>query len=143
MTDSSSAASKDETCPSGFDIHTKIDFLADLPLYYDEKPYYLHASDSAGDYLDQIKITNVRWDTQPVVVHSMRDNTDISLENNGFAYVRSESKYLPYAGMGLETVQDYRRESEDLLRSMFDAELVRCYDFKVRANWSLMSSDSR
>src|SRR4051812_42541708 len=63
-------------------IQTTIEFLADLPLYEEEKPYYLHASASAGDRLNDIKITNIEWDTREVTVYSMRDKANISLETN-------------------------------------------------------------
>lgn len=70
--------------PTGLDIETVIDFLADLPAYEDEKPYYLHASDSAGERLDEVKITNVECDKRPVTVHSMRDEAGIGLEESSF-----------------------------------------------------------
>ncbi|KAI8304279.1 hypothetical protein K4K61_006267 [Colletotrichum sp. SAR11_59] len=117
-----------------FDIRTQADFLADLPIYEDEKPYYLHASDAAGDRLDQVKITNVQWDTRPVTVRSMRDNPDIGLNKSGFTFWKHKSNYLPHQGMSEEMVSKYRTEGEDLLRSAFNAELVRCYDFKMRKN---------
>ncbi|KAK1716543.1 hypothetical protein BDP67DRAFT_274080 [Colletotrichum lupini] len=116
------------------EIQTRADFLADLPIYEDEKPYYLHASDSASDRLDQIKITNVEWDTRPVTVRSMRDNTNVGLDKTGFTYWKHESQYLPHRGMNEEKVEKYRTEGEELLRSVFDADFVRCYDFKMRKN---------
>jgi hypothetical protein len=114
------------------DIHTTIDFLADLPVYQEEKPYYLHASASADDRLDDIKITNIEWDTKPTKVQSMRDNPDLGLEKNGFCYLRHESNYTPHPGMSLEGVAQYRQECEALLRDLLQAEFVHCYDYKVR-----------
>ncbi|KAI3528608.1 hypothetical protein CSPX01_16116 [Colletotrichum filicis] len=122
------------------EIQTRADFLADLPIYEDEKPYYLHASDSASDRLDQIKITNVEWDTRPVTVRSMRDNTNIGLDKTGFTYWKHESQYLPHRGMNEEKVEKYRTEGEELLRSVFDADFVRCYDFKSKLLSGLMVS---
>ncbi|KAK1830083.1 hypothetical protein QBC39DRAFT_354705 [Podospora conica] len=121
--------------PTGLDIETVIDFLADLPAYEDEKPYYLHASDLAGERLDEVKITNVEWDKRPVTVHSMRDEAGIGLEESGFSYIQHESKHIPHAGiMTPERAADYRAECEDLLRSVFKAEFAHCYDFKLRKN---------
>jgi hypothetical protein len=113
-------------------IQTTIDFLADLPLYEEEKPYYLHASAAADDRLDVVKITNIEWDTKPVTVHSMRDNPDLDFEKNGFCYVKHESKCPPHPAMGLDHVERYRQESEALLRDLFQPEFVLCYDYKVR-----------
>lgn len=116
---------------TGTDIQTTIDFLADLPIYEEEKPYYLHPSATANDHLDEVRITNVEWNTKCVTVHSMRDKVDISLEKNGFCYIKQESTCIPKPGMGIDAVSNYCKEGEDLLRSIFDAEFVHCYDFKV------------
>lgn len=62
---------------------------------------------------------------------SMRNDTDISLEKNGFCYVEHESKYVPSLGVDTELVEKYRAENEELLRSFFKADFVHCYDYKV------------
>ncbi|KAM5361676.1 hypothetical protein ACJZ2D_012953 [Fusarium nematophilum] len=116
------------------DIQTTIDFIADLPLYDEEKPYLLHPSASAKVDVDQIKTTNVEWNKTGVTVRSMRNKPDISLEKNGFCHVQHESKYLPGPGMGADAVANYRRETEDLMRSLFNAEFVHCYDYRIRRN---------
>lgn len=116
---------------TGADIQTTIDFLADLPKYDEEKPYYLHPSATADDRLDEVRITNVEWNTKCVTVHSMRDRADVGLEKNGFCYVKHESTCIPKPGMGVDAVANYSKEGEDFLRALFDAEFVRCYDFKV------------
>ncbi|KAM5350376.1 hypothetical protein ACJ41O_006881 [Fusarium nematophilum] len=113
------------------DIQTTIDFIADLPLYDEEKPYLLHPSASAKVDVDQIKTTNVEWNKTGVTVRSMRNKPDISLEKNGFCHVQHESKYLPGPGMGADAVANYRRETEDLMRSLFNAEFVHCYDYRL------------
>ena len=113
------------------DIQTTIDFIADLSLYEEEKPYFLHPSASVNLDVDQIKTTNVQWNTTGVTVQSMRDRPEVSLERTGFCYVQHESRYFPGPDPSADTVGNYRRECEDLLRSLFDAEFVRCYDYKV------------
>lgn len=113
------------------DIYTKIDFIANSPLYEEEKPYFLHPSASVDLDKAEIKNTNVEWNTKPMVVHSMRDRGDISLEKNGFCYVEHETKHIFGTTAAQEAIAGYRAETEDMLRSMFDAEFVHCYDFKV------------
>ncbi|KAI0888148.1 uncharacterized protein GGS22DRAFT_155174 [Annulohypoxylon maeteangense] len=115
-------------------IETSIDFIADLPVYGEEKPFFLHPSASNDVNLDEIKTSNVEWDTKPVTVYSMRDREDISLEKNGFCYTKHDSKCLPNLGMNTEGLADYRKESENFLQSFLNAELVHCYDCKLRKN---------
>ncbi|KAI8656997.1 hypothetical protein NCS56_01305400 [Fusarium sp. Ph1] len=114
------------------DIQTTIDFIADLSFYEEGKPYFLHPSVSANLDVDQIKTTNVQWNTTGVTVQSMRDRPEVSLERTGFCYVQHESRYFPGPDASADTVANYSRECEDLLRSLFDAEFVRCYDYKMR-----------
>ncbi|KAI0898716.1 hypothetical protein F4806DRAFT_455425 [Annulohypoxylon nitens] len=117
-----------------FDIQTSIDFIADLPIYGEEKPFFLHPSASKNVNLDEIKTTNVKWDTKPVTVHSMRDKDNISLEKNGFCYIKHNSKCIPNLGTNTDVLADYRKESESLLQSFLNAEFVHCYDCKMRKN---------
>ncbi|KAI1099415.1 hypothetical protein F4804DRAFT_83751 [Jackrogersella minutella] len=116
------------------DIQTTIDFIANLQHYGEEKPFILHPSASADVNLDEIKTTNVEWDTKPVIVYSMRDKTELSLEKNGFCYVEHESKCAPSLGMDIDKMAEYRKECESLLLSLFKAEFVHCYDCKIRKN---------
>ncbi|KAM0438442.1 hypothetical protein ACHAPT_001191 [Fusarium lateritium] len=108
-----------------------IDFIADLPRYREEKPYFLHPSASANLDVDQIKTTNVQWNTTDVTVQSIRGRPEASLERTGFCYVQHESRYFPGPDVSADTVANYSKECEDLLRSLFDAEFVHCYDYKV------------
>ncbi|KAI0836384.1 hypothetical protein F5Y06DRAFT_305359 [Hypoxylon sp. FL0890] len=116
------------------DIQTTIDFIADLPIYGEEKPFFLHPSAAVDVEIDEIKTTNVEWDTQSVTVYSMRNKDELSLEKNGFCYVEHESRCIPRLGMSSDLVTEYRKESEGMLRSLFNAEFVHCYDYKIRKN---------
>lgn len=113
-------------------IHTYIDFIADLPEYEEEKPFYLHPSASADVDLERLKTTNVVWLNQSVAVCSMRGDDNVGLERSGFCYIEHMSKYLPSPSVTLDSVSQYRKENEELLKSVFNAEFTYCYDFKVR-----------
>ncbi|KAI1387824.1 uncharacterized protein F4822DRAFT_407709 [Hypoxylon trugodes] len=119
---------------AGASIQTTIDFIADLPAHGEEKPFFLHPSASIDVELDEIRTTNVEWDTKPVTAYSMRDNADISLERSGFCYIEHDSEFISSLGMDTNLIRKYRKEGEDLLRSMFKAEFVHCYDCKIRKN---------
>ncbi|KAK7990149.1 hypothetical protein PG989_010464 [Apiospora arundinis] len=116
------------------DINTKIDFIASSPLYEEEKPYFLHPSASADVDTQQIKNTNVVWDPKPMVVQSMRDREDLSLEKNGFCYIEHKSAHIVDTEPAQGAIAGYRKESEDMMRSLLNAEFVCCYDFKLRKN---------
>ncbi|KAI0104457.1 hypothetical protein F4814DRAFT_430833 [Daldinia grandis] len=115
-------------------MQTTIDFIADIPLYGEEKPFFLHPSATAKIGLDAINTTNVEWENKPVTVHSMRNDTNISLEKNGFCYIQHETQYVPSLGVDTGVVKKYRAENEELLRSFFKADFVHCYDYKMRKN---------
>ena len=112
-------------------IETFIDFIADLRLYEEEKPYFLHPSASAVNP-EAIVTTNVEWDKKRVTVRSMRDKGSISLEENGFCYVEHQSRCIPGTGVDSDGVKRYCKEGEEMLQSLVNAEFVRCYDYKVR-----------
>ncbi|KAI0115619.1 hypothetical protein GGR51DRAFT_503581 [Nemania sp. FL0031] len=116
------------------DIQTKIDFIADLPLYAVEKPFFLHASAYVNLDLDKIQTSNVQWDPREVTVYSMRDKANLSLESNGFCYVKHESIYAQKLGLGADMVKNYRTETEEFLKGLYKAEFVHGYDYKMRKN---------
>lgn len=72
------------------EIVTNIEFLANLPLYEEEKPYYLHLAADAAVTADEMKLTNMQWASKVTTVHSMRRGVamdpHMSLETNGFCY---------------------------------------------------------
>jgi hypothetical protein len=127
--------------PHSDDIEADIDFIADLPLYNDVKPFFLHPSALATKELDlsKIQITNVEWDKQKVAVHSMRNEPDLSLERNGFCYVKHRSNHLPEDGTSRDMSVRYCKEGEEFLKAHFDADLVKNYDFKVCSAYALRS----
>lgn len=73
----------------------QIAFLANLAIYGDEKPYCLHTSDSAGDYLDGVQIPNVEWNTRPMTmtVYNMRGKEPSAWKRLAFAYDTRVGRY--------------------------------------------------
>lgn len=116
-------------------IEASIDFIADK--YHDEKPFYFHPASGANIKTEDLQLSNITWDARKVPLHSMR-GANISLEENGFTYVEHESKYIPFDGAPPEITSNYQRETEDMMKSYFDAEFVTCYDYRV----SLTSTSS-
>ena len=122
------------------EIQASIDFLANIPLYDDEKPFHYHAPAAIDIDEDKIQTTNIQWDSRLVTLRSMRDRNDLNLETNGFSYVQHKSKCLPYEGSGLDVVRQYKAEAEELLSSLFNAAFVYCYDYKVSLSMTQKSS---
>ncbi|KAJ5100200.1 hypothetical protein N7456_006252 [Penicillium angulare] len=116
-------------------MSSHINFIADLPKYKVEKPFFFHHSVTANLDVEEKKATdNLTLLPQPVKISSMRDNDNISLDRNGFCYIQHQSKYLPGSAISLELRTLYAKETEELLTSSFNAELAFCYDVKLRSN---------
>lgn len=114
-------------------ISPHINFIADLPKYKFEKPFSTHRSLTAPLNLEKRKATNnLTLLHQSVKVCSMRGNDNISLDRSGFCYIEHKSKHLPSSVISLDSTSLYRKETEELLASFFDAELTLCYDLQVR-----------
>ncbi|KAJ5272561.1 hypothetical protein N7478_007686 [Penicillium angulare] len=116
-------------------ISPHINFIADLPKYKVEKPFTSHQSLTANPDLKEQKATdNVKLLSQSVNVSGMRGNENITLDRSGFCYIEHKSKYLPSSVISLDSTSLYRKETEELLASYFNAELTFCYDVKLRKN---------
>ncbi|KAF2116370.1 hypothetical protein BDV96DRAFT_686742 [Lophiotrema nucula] len=120
---------------AGEDISTSIDFVADLPLYREEKLYFLNlpAAETAGADFDSIQTTNIQWNRPSVKIQSMRDK-NLTLDRNGFCYLQHGSEHIQDVRLGAEWIPKYRKETEDLLRDVLKPDFVLCYNHKIRKN---------
>lgn len=99
-----------------------------------EKPYAMIAQAGSG-HLQPEDLTNVNVDLRPGIhVADVRHtNCELSVNKQGFTMVRHPSLHL--AVHQHSHAESYRKETEELLKSMFDADDVQCWDLKVR--WCL------
>ncbi|RMD44486.1 hypothetical protein DV735_g656, partial [Chaetothyriales sp. CBS 134920] len=114
-------------------ISTSLEFLTKLPLYEEDKPYILipSAGNEKGWKPDDPRLQNLSFSQSPVLVHDMRRLSSYSLSSTGFQSFEHEFK--PFK-LEKECVLEYRRQTEDVLKQILNAEDVICYDFRHRKN---------
>ncbi|KAI1378150.1 hypothetical protein F4677DRAFT_36455 [Hypoxylon crocopeplum] len=115
-------------------ITTEAEFLADLSLYHTEKPYLVFWPEDNNDS-KPIPTTNIQLEKHDgIVVHDIRGREeDFKLEANGFEIYRHSSA-IPLPLCSKEHVEGYKRETEELLKDRLNAEVVFCYEARIRKN---------
>jgi len=116
------------------DINTYIDHIANLPLYDEEKPYFVYPSLNANYDPDDPQLSNVQFETHPVKVRSIRGReAQLGLGKSGFEVLDHESLCLP-TQLSSEAVSAYQAETEEILLEFLKADKVICFDLKRRKN---------
>jgi len=115
-------------------LETKLSFLANLPLYEEEKPYLvLLPPDAALD--PSVPLSNLAYETHDVCVQDIRPELDSHrIEDCGFQVLDHESTVVfpeNIEAASLADVENYKRETENMLKESLDAKHVVCYDFRV------------
>jgi hypothetical protein len=109
-------------------VLAKIEFLRDLPLYNNVKPYsFLRPPNVAVDTLGLL--SNLHWESKRLEITNIRDLSDFSVETCGFEVLPHSSSLIPIHSP--PDMEAYGREIEDLVRERLGAELVVCFDVKV------------
>lgn len=113
------------------DVYSEIDFLADLPLYQDEKPYYVLPSEKEQIDIHSKDLSNLEYEVHKVKVSDVRDcKSDYTLDTAGFQIVQNASKNLVIND--LNDLRGYKEETEAVLREVFpEAIHIHCYDYLV------------
>ena len=120
---------------SGFvtmpDITTRIDFLKDLPLYKEEKPFMVMLPANKGLDPNQFRTENLEFERrEDITVYDIRgQGAEYSLESSGFQLAEHKSKNLDL--LSREDVEVYRAETEEFLQNTLGAEKVVCWDVRV------------
>lgn len=112
-------------------ISTEITFLANIPLYDTEKPYFLFWA--AGDEKQKpIPSTNIQWQTQEdILVKDIRGKEkDFTLKSNDFEILYHLSG-VSFPITSVEDMERYKRETETLLKQNFNARAIYCYESRV------------
>ena len=114
------------TMPS---VHARLDFLADLPLYQDEKPYVVLLPAHEKRDPDQ-RLNNLEWEAHDVLVTDIRGLSDtLDIDRCGFQVIRHKA-----ASLGFDSIPDlraYQKETETLLKERYPSSHVVCYELKV------------
>jgi hypothetical protein len=114
------------------DVKASIEYLQKLPLYETEKPYYALLAPKEGYDPDAKRLDNLEYEVHDDVTITDMRGLQPTLGDFGFEVLRHESGHL-----GLETrdeCEEYRRETEGMLRERLGAVFVKCYEVRKREN---------
>ena len=110
-----------------------LEYLKDLPLYTDEKPYWCFISPREGFDPDTQRLDNLEFSEHLVELRNLRDiATEGKLDQYGFEVAHHDSQCLKFETIG--QVEAYKRETENHLAEALDAVFVKCYDSCLRKN---------
>ena len=110
-------------------VHARLDFLADIPLYRDEKPYVVLLPAHGKKDPDQ-RLNNLEWDVHDVLVTDIRGFWDtIDIDRCGFQAIRHKTASLGFGSM--PDLSAYQKETEILLKERYPSSHVVCYELKV------------
>jgi hypothetical protein len=104
-------------------------FLANLPLYEDEKPYRLKYDPPAG-----LPESNIEMEQHSIFIQDVRKHErDFTLQKDGFALLSLKSA-MTYEDFNDDTkIQTiYLKELAGVLRSTLDASRVQIFEHLVR-----------
>jgi hypothetical protein len=111
-----------------------IEFLADLPLYKHTQPYELYAYPNNGSH----KESNCEFKTAEIEVSDIRGkHADYSIANNSFTIVKQATKcvldasVLEKAPEGNEVVNEYLKETMEIVKENLGGTKVICFDWRV------------
>jgi hypothetical protein len=113
------------------DIIASLEFLADIPLYDEEKPFLALMPPRDGFDPDATRTDNLEWETHhDILITDIRDRgQEFTVERCGFLVTNHTSQYL--ALDNVDSLRAYRKETEALLRKTLGATHVVCYEHRV------------
>jgi hypothetical protein len=115
-------------------VQASLEYLQNLPLYDEEKPYWCFLTPREGFDPDKQRVDNLEFEAHKnIIIQDIRESsTEISLEECGFQVIPHKTKYLSFETA--DVVVAYKAETEDLLQRTFGAVYVVCYDSQLRKN---------
>ena len=111
-------------------VKAGIDFLADIDLYNQEKPFAALASPGTVT-VGEDQLHNLRWETHNNIdITDIRGNEDqYLLDHCGFQIVKYPGQKATYVTTG--ELEQYKRGTAKLLSGLLEATQVYCYEAKV------------
>lgn len=116
------------------DITASIEYLQNLPLYADVKPFWALLKPQEGFDPDADRVDNLEFeDHHNIHITDIREaKEELSLSNCGFQVLSHHSKKTSFESA--DDVEEYKRETEGLLRDELNADFVKCYELRLRKN---------
>jgi hypothetical protein len=122
-------------------VQTTLEYLQNLPLYQEQKPYWCFFTPHEGFDPDTQRVDNLEFEEHPgITIEDIRElNYDVSIDNCGFEVLSHRSKSAGFEQA--DDVMQYRSETEDLLKKKLGAVYVKCYDTRLRQNRGFTRSE--
>lgn len=116
------------------DVQTTLEYLQRLPLYDEEKPYWCFLPPHEGFDPDKQRVDNLEWENHSgITITDIRKNKGhYRLDDNGFQVMNHDSKFTKFEN--LSDIDNYKLETENLLKETMNAVYVKCYDTRLRKN---------
>lgn len=116
------------------DITASIEYLSNLDLYQREKPYWCLLPPQEGFDPDQDRVDNLEFEEHHnITISDIRETKeDLSLSNCGFQVLSHERKKSSFESV--ENVEEYKIDTEIVLKKELDAVFVKCYELRLRKN---------
>lgn len=123
------------------EITATLEYLARLPLYVTEKPYLLLLSKEHGLDPDEIRLNNLEFESHDgILIRDMRTcKEDTKVDRSGFEFCQHTSSILKFNYPG--DIDDYKIETQNLLKARFDASKVVTYEARLRKNQEFLRKE--
>ncbi|KAL5322283.1 hypothetical protein ACEPPN_010255 [Leptodophora sp. 'Broadleaf-Isolate-01'] len=101
-------------------VNATLEYLQNLPLYNEEKPYWCFFAPREGYDLNVQRLDNLEFESREnILIQDLRE----SAQKSKFSYFESTAN-----------IQGYKAETEQLLKDTLGAVYVKCYDSVLRKN---------
>ncbi|KUJ13807.1 uncharacterized protein LY89DRAFT_687163 [Mollisia scopiformis] len=115
------------------DIEATIEYLEDLELYDNVKPYWCSLPPRDGFDPDKERLDNLEFESRKIQIHDMRFLKDKPrIDVNGFQVFDHTTQISRFEAP--EDVARYKSETEELHLKNLGAVYVKCYDMALRTN---------
>jgi len=115
-------------------VEASLEYLQRLPLYKTEKPYWCFLPPHEGFDPDAQRVDNLEFEHySDITIQDIRElETPAQIGECGFQVLSHQSEFS-YFGKP-DDVEQYRIETENLLKQEMGAVHVKCYDSRLRKN---------
>ncbi|KAH9205980.1 hypothetical protein DL95DRAFT_489082 [Leptodontidium sp. 2 PMI_412] len=115
-------------------VNATLEYLQNLPLYGEEKPYWCFFAPREGLNLNVQRLDNLEFEAREnIPINDLRHTSKkADINEYGFQVVSHLSKFSSFDSS--EKIKGHRVETEQLLKNTLGSLYVKCYDLVLRKN---------
>ncbi|PVH79049.1 hypothetical protein DL98DRAFT_589825 [Cadophora sp. DSE1049] len=115
-------------------VHATLEYLQKLPLYDEEKPYWCFLAPREGFDPDVERVDNLEFEERDnITIEDIRESSkSFSIDDCAFQVLTHTSRFSRFEAA--DDVEQYRAETEQLLKDTLGAVYAKCYDSVLRKN---------